>query len=80
MKTKGICKLPCYKKGKTSWIEFIIIETRQQPILGAQTCLEEGLIIVPGASSSTQEINVIDDKETDGLTMQEIDQEYADVF
>ena len=47
MKTMGSCKLPCVIANRKTWIDFIILEDDRQPILGAPTCLEEGLIEIP---------------------------------
>ena len=42
----GNCELECKTSKKKSIIEFQVIDLDVQPILGAETCLKEGLIII----------------------------------
>lgn len=69
MKTLGITSLPCFRGDKKLWIEFIIIDQDKQPILGAETCLKEGLISIPV-------INSIEHAKKENLSLGIIDKKY----
>ena len=50
IETIGKCKLKC-RKGKQLYnIEFIVVQNNLQPILGLQTCIKEGFMIIPDIS------------------------------
>ena len=51
MNTLGVTTLPCFRGHNRLWIEFIVINQDRQPILGAETCLQEGLIHIPVINS-----------------------------
>ena len=47
METSGTCKLQCEIKNRKCDIDFIMVKHDTSPILGVETCLKEGIMVIP---------------------------------
>ena len=81
MKPHGVATMKIHRNGSTTQLNFQIVETKNKPLLSAETCERLGLLKV--TINETSEVNTVvteQDKLRVPLTREAILKEYKDVF
>ena len=81
MKPHGVATLKIHRNGSTAQLNFQIVDTKNKPLLSAETCERLGLLKV--TINETSEVNTVvteQDKLRVPLTREAILKEYKDVF
>ena len=81
MKPHGVATLKIHRNGSTTQLNFQIVDTKNKPLLSAETCEKLGLLKV--TINETSEVNTVvteQDKLRVPLTREAIQKEYKDVF
>ena len=81
MKPHGVATLKIHQNGSTTQLKFQIVDTKNKPLLSAETCEKLGLLKV--TINETSEVNTVvteQDKLQVPLKREAIQKEYKDVF
>ena len=80
MKPRGVATLKTHRNGSTAQLNFQVVDTKNKPLLSAETCERLGLLQV--TINEASEVNVVtaQDKPRVPLTREAILKEYKDVF
>ena len=81
MKPHGVATLKIHQNGSTTQLNFQIVDTKNKPLLSAETCEKLGLLKV--TINETSEVNTVvteQDKLQVPLKREAIQKEYKDVF
>lgn len=80
MKPRGVATLKTHRNGSTAQLNFQVVDTKNKPLLSAETCERLGLLKV--TINEASEVNVVtaQDKPRVPLTREAILKEYKDVF
>ena len=80
MKPRGFATLKTHRNGSTAQLNFQVVDTKNKPLLSAETCERLGLLKV--TINEASEVNVVtaQDKPRVPLTIEAILKEYKDVF
>ena len=81
MKPHGVATLKIHRNGSTTQLNFQIVDTKNKPLLSAETCEKLGLLKV--TINETSEVNTVvteQDKLQVPLKREAIQKEYKDVF
>ena len=81
MKPRGVATLKIHRNGSTTQLNFQIVDTKNKPLLSAETCERLGLLKV--TINETSEVNTVvteQEKRRVPLTRVAILREYKDVF